>query len=201
MKRLFAFLAVILVIFPTAADETGPLTHSRYTKGQFLVASPKMGDPRFRETVIYMVRHDATGAFGLIINKTLGKGPLAAFLEGAGLDPGEADGTIPLFYGGPVKPEMGFVLHSPDFQGATTQSLIPGLAMTAGREVLQAMAKDRGPKQTMIVLGYSGWGPDQLEGEMARGDWITAPATAGLVFDDDTATKWQRARETGGISL
>lgn len=171
------------------------------TGGQLLVASPKMPDPRFAGTVIYMVDHNAEGALGLIINRPVGAGPLDKFLEGFGLEPPGGNEEILLHYGGPVEPDRLFVLHSSDWQSPRTLSIRGPLAVTAHPDVLAAMADGKGPRHSLAILGYAGWGPQQLEREIARDDWTTAPIDLELIFDDDAETKWERASAGAGITL
>ncbi len=183
-------------------SETKPRTGALpYVAGQLLIAAPTMPDPRFARTVIYMVDHSAHGAFGLVINRPLGAGPLDKLIKGFGIDPGQATGDVVMHYGGPVDSSGLFVLHSSDWKGPATPETSGPLAMTADTEVFKAIASGSGPKRRLIMVGYAGWGPGQLEQEMARKDWLTAPADPDLVFDDDIATKWERASAVAGITL
>ena len=193
---LFGILAAALLPVPAAAGEAGP-----YLAGRLLVATPKLGDPRFTETVIYMVRHNAEGALGLVVNRVLGSGPMDKFLEGFGLDTQGAKGTIRIHYGGPVSPGTAFVLHSSDYSGPGTTQVPDGLAMSTQLNVLKAMADGKGPKQNLFVLGYAGWGAGQLEGEIARDDWLSAPADDTLIFSDDPGGVWAKAMAKAGIVL
>jgi putative transcriptional regulator len=169
--------------------------------GQLLVATPEMGDPRFAKTVIYMIDHNAEGAMGLVINRAYGEGPLKVFLGSIGMDNGNAEGKIRLQYGGPVEPGRGVVLHSAEYAGPSTRRIGDQVAVSFGRDVLEALAEGRGPRQRMVFLGYAGWGPGQLERELARDDWLTAPAEEALIFSDDLDGMWKRAFRMAGISL
>ncbi|OGL64919.1 MAG: hypothetical protein A3J27_06575 [Candidatus Tectomicrobia bacterium RIFCSPLOWO2_12_FULL_69_37] len=155
-----------------------------------------MGDPRFRETVIFLVRHDASGAFGLIVNKPLGEMPLAELLRRfeAG---GKAEGgeKVLIHYGGPVQPELGFVLHTVEGGFTPQKPLAPGYGMSPFADMLRAMGQGRRPAKALFILGYAGWGPGQLEGELSRGGWETAPADEDILFGPDPGTKWERAME------
>lgn len=170
-------------------------------RGQLLVASPDITDPRFMRSVVYMVKHDETGAVGLIINKVFGTGPLREFLKGLGVDPVGAEGAIDLHYGGPVSPKAGFLLHTADYNGLGTRVVNKDIAMTTELDVMQAIAEGRGPRHSLFAMGYSGWGAGQLEGEIARGDWLFTPADEALIFDKDQKTKWDRASEKAGLKL
>ncbi|MGE5269532.1 MAG: YqgE/AlgH family protein [Thiohalocapsa sp.] len=191
----------------SAADKEPPVQPAA---GQLLVAAAAMQDPRFGHTVILLVRHDAKGAFGIIINRPVAERPLSELL-GAIRDndspdvapnapgtPGDGKaepvaGTIRVFFGGPVEPQRGFVIHSADYYRTGTLAAGDGLAMTATKDVLRDIAQHKGPAKYLLALGYTGWGPDQLEAEMARHDWFTAPAEPGLVFDAARETVWDKA--------
>ncbi len=191
-----AMAAFLLPVMAAAAGEAGP-----YLAGRLLVATPKLDDPRFQKTVIYMMRHNADGALGLVVNRSLGSGPLDKFLEGFGIDTEGAEGSIRIHYGGPVSPGTAFVLHSPDYHGPGTTQVPDGLSMTTQLDVLKTIAEGKGPRQSLFVLGYSGWGAGQLEGELARDDWLTAPADDSLVFSDDLDGVWDKAMAKAGIAL
>ena len=190
--RLFpatALLAVLLLWAPTAADP--PATQS--LAGQLLIASPDIGDPRFAHTVILMVKHDKDGALGIIINRPVGEKSIASLLEGPGEDGSGIEGTLRVFAGGPVQPELGFVVHSAEYRRDETIEVDEHVAMTASRQILRDIGHHRGPEKTLFALGYAGWGPGQLENELARHDWFTAPEEPKLTFDDDRANLWEDA--------
>jgi len=161
--------------------------------GQLLVAAPTMGDPRFAQTVVLMVRHDKDGAFGLVINRPIAERSLAVLGEIIGEKEPAADGSVRIFAGGPVQPEIGFVVHSGEYHGAGTIEIAGGLAMTSSRDVLRDIIRGSGPKQSLIAFGYAGWGPGQLEGELARRDWVVAPGEAKLIFEEDRNKVWDLA--------
>lgn len=194
--------AGVLLVPLLGLSETKPRTGTLpYVAGQLLIAAPTMPDPRFARTVIYMVDHTAHGAFGLVINRPLGAGPLDKLIKGFGIDPGQATGDVVLHYGGPVDSDGLFVLHSTDWRAPAAPVTLRPLAMTADPEIFRAIAAGTGPKRRLVLVGYAGWGPGQLEQEMARNDWLTAPADPDLVFDDDVSTKWDRASALAGITL
>ncbi len=169
--------------------------------GQLLVATPRMTDPRFSETVIYMIDHNATGAMGVVINRGLGEGQLKALLEAFGVETEKASGTVRLQYGGPVETGRGFVLHSTDYSGPSTKVVNGQIAISTGLDVLKAVGAGEGPREARFILGYAGWGPGQLESEMARNDWLTAPADSSLIFSDDLDAVWEEALASSGLSL
>jgi len=189
-------LAVLLLPAALAADaapDPAVPRDGRSLAGQLLVAAPGMADPRFRETVILMVQHGPEGALGLVINRPLEERPLAELLAAAGLPDDGVEGSIRIFRGGPVQPEVGFVLHSADYDGRGTLAIDGRLAMTANPQILRDIGRHQGPEKHLFALGYAGWAPGQLEAELARGDWQLAPADPQLVFDADRASLWDRA--------
>jgi len=162
-------------------------------KGQLLIATPAMRDPRFDHAVILMVRHDRDGAMGIVINRPLGEKPLAELLAAFGAKDTAAAGNVRIFLGGPVQLEAGFVVHSTDYRRPETIDVDARFAATSSREVLRDIANKAGPMKSLIAFGYAGWGPGQLEGELAHNVWYTAPADPGLVFDDDRDKVWEHA--------
>lgn len=186
---LIAVLATALAgLDDTATAQDGP----RLT-GQFLVATDRIRDPRFMRTVIYLVDHDEGGVMGLVINRPAGPVPAAHLLEAFGLDTDEVTGQIKVYYGGPVQPNRGFVLHTSDYSVHGTQVVRDGISVTAGRDILGPVARGKGPRQSLFTLGYAGWAPGQLEGEIRAGAWVTVPGDPALIFDADDSTKWERA--------
>jgi putative transcriptional regulator len=170
--------------------------------GQLLVATPDLEDPNFRQTVVYMIHHDEGGAMGLVLNRVLGSGPLDKVLEGLGIDPhGEHKVDIELHYGGPVEAGRIFMLHTPEYRVANTVVVSDLAALTVTPEILEDIAAGKGPKHTMLALGYAGWGPHQLEDELAAGAWLVVQPDEALLFDEKTDTKWQRAFDRRGIDL
>jgi len=176
-----------------ALPERSEVPEQTFVTGQLLVASPTMGDPRFVQTVILMVRHDRNGALGIVINRPLGDRPLAKLLEALGDKEAGVTGTVRIFAGGPVQPDIGFVLHSADYHRADTVDIDGHVAMTSSREILRDIGNQRGPNKSLIAFGYAGWAPGQLEGELAHGFWFTTPQDAKLVFDDDRDAVWDHA--------
>jgi putative transcriptional regulator len=196
----FLLLLSLLALLPLSArlDAALPkqgLTTSQETSlaGQLLVASPRMGDPRFERTVILLVKHDKKGALGITINRPLGVRPLAMVLENLGdtVLPGAA--TVRIFAGGPVQTEIGFVIHSADYDRQETLRITTDLAVTASPDVLRDMARGQGPKKVLVAFGYAGWSAGQLETELARDDWLVAAADPALVFDTPRERVWDAA--------
>ncbi len=169
--------------------------------GRLVVATENMGDPRFQNTVIYMVEHDAGGAMGLIVNVPFGVMPLARLFERLGLGAPEVAGEIEVYYGGPVESERGFLLHSAEVVMEGSILVGEGVAMTAETEMLHRIARGEGPERKLFAFGYSGWGPRQLESEFARDDWFVIPADPSLIFAVDPARSWERAAARRGLDL
>jgi len=183
------------------ADESSPPA-AEPSPGELLIASAAIQDPRFQHSVVLLLRHDATGAFGIIINHPIAERPLAEVLAAIGDKDGKGgadgqdaaiDGTIRVFLGGPVQPQLGFVVHSADYRRPETLVVGDRLAMTANKEVLRDIAHRQGPAKYLFAVGYAGWGAGQLEGEIARHDWFTAPAEPDLVFDAARDAVWDSA--------
>ena len=181
------------VIQPPAATDS--LT------GRLLVATPKIHDPRFMRTVIYVVQHDSTGAMGVVLNRPMVEVPLARLLVELGIESEGVGGTIRMHYGGPVERSRGFLLHTADYQAESTAVIRDGVALSGQPEVWRALAAGKGPRRSLFVLGYSGWGSGQLESEIRAGHWVVVPAEEDLVFDDDYDGKWPRAMARLKIDL
>jgi putative transcriptional regulator len=189
-RLLTLALLLSLVGAPTAAQQAPEPDKSASLAGQFLVATPTMGDPRFDHTVILIARHNKEGAFGLIINRPAAERPLSELLDALGDKGTAANGTVRLFAGGPVQPELGFVIHSPDYHSAQTLDVDGHVAVTMNRDILRDIGIGKGPQKSMIAFGYAGWAPGQLEGEIARRSWTTVPADGKLIFDEDREKLW-----------
>ncbi|WP_068108884.1 YqgE/AlgH family protein [Tropicimonas marinistellae] len=168
--------------------------------GKLLIAMPGMGDPRFDRSVIFMCAHSEDGAMGLIINQPAMDLALADLLEQLDIDASDADLPTQIHVGGPVEHGRGFVLHSGEYSLTdATLKVDDTFAMTATLEILEDMAHHRGPRQALLALGYSGWAPGQLEGEIAHNGWLTCDATSEIVFCRDNSQKWEMALATLGV--
>jgi putative transcriptional regulator len=191
-RLILAFPALALWVALQTPDRAlaAETTPRASLAGQFLIATPAMRDTVFDHAVILMVRHDQDGAFGIVINRPLGQRPMADLLGAADT---AASGNVQVFVGGPVRPNIGFVVHSTDYRRAETLDVDGRVAMTSSREVLRDIADKRGPAKALIAFGYAGWAPGQLESELARNAWYTAPEDPALVFDDDRDKVWEHA--------
>jgi putative transcriptional regulator len=170
------------------------------TDGQLLVANRQLADPNFARSVIYMIDHSEQGAMGLIVNRAVGTGTLKEVLGAVGIKTQKHD-KVTLYAGGPVEPNRGFLLHSPDYVGTSTQLMGKEIALSTGLDVMRAIAKGMGPKRSRFLLGYAGWGAGQLDREIGRGDWLIAPADSALIFSSEPDTVWEQALQRAGIAL
>ena len=200
MRRVVPLLAVVLVL-TAAADGRGEAPGHRSLTGRLLVATEALRDPRFARTVIYLVRHNEEGAFGLVINLPMGEVSFERALRPFGLDVPPGSGDVRVHYGGPVDDRRAFVLHTPDWKGEGTTVVDGGFAVTEDPRVLQAIARAAGPRRALFVLGHAGWAPGQLDAELATGAWGVAPADERLVFDEDPNQKWIEAMTRRLLSL
>jgi putative transcriptional regulator len=190
LRSLPAAAILAAALLAPAADDAPDIAS---LTGQLLIASPDIGDPRFAHTVILMVKHDKDGALGITINRPVGEQSIASLLEAAGEDVSGIEGTLRVFAGGPVQPELGFIVHSAEYRRDETIAVDGRVAMTASRQILRDIGHKRGPEKSLFALGYAGWGPGQLEHEIARHDWFTTPEEPKLIFDDDRANLWEGA--------
>jgi putative transcriptional regulator len=170
--------------------------------GQLLIAMPQMQDPRFARSVVYVCAHsEEAGAMGLVINKTIDALTLDELYAHLNIAPVRANRPQPVHFGGPVDPGRGFVLHSPDYREEATLDLTGDFAMTATIDILRAIGKGEGPRQSLLALGYAGWAPGQLDAEIQANGWLSAAADAALVFDEPDDAKWQHALKKIGVDL
>jgi len=162
---------------------------------------PGMPDPNFSTTVTLICEHNDDGALGIVINRplTLKLAGLFEQLQVDNADPRTADG--PVYSGGPVGTERGFVLHGPQWSYENTLPVSDDIQLTLSRDVIDAMASGKGPDKSLVALGYAGWQPGQLEYEMLANSWLNVPATPKLVFDTPYAKRWDSAARTLGIDI
>ena len=191
--RLLGALLALVALIDAAPPTVAPPPQPASLAGQFLIAAPNMGDPRFARTVILMVRHDRNGALGIIVNLSIEERPFASLLEMLGEKDAKVDGKVRIFAGGPVQPEIGFVVHSAEYARPETIAIDGHVAVTSSREVLHDIAKATGPRKFLVAFGYAGWAPGQLEGELDQRAWVTAPGDPQLIFDEERDKVWDLA--------
>jgi putative transcriptional regulator len=183
------------------------INSSPFLDGKLLIAMPGIGDPRFDRSVIFLCAHSADGAMGIVINKVAQNITFPDLLSRLDLLPPESRITLderlsqmPVQFGGPVETGRGFVLHTTDYYSAdTTLPISERVGLTATLDVLRAIAKGEGPRRSLLALGYSGWGPGQLENEIQRNGWLHCEADEELIFTIANEQKYQAALEKIGI--
>jgi len=167
----------------------------------FLIAMPAMDDPYFSKTLIYVAEHNDQGALGLIVNRPIDM-DLATLFERIDVPLESPDlGKLPVYFGGPVQTDRGFVLHRPVGNWQSTLAVTPEVGLTSSRDVLLAVGKEGLPSEVMVTLGYSGWGAGQLENELAQNAWLTVPANSHILFDLPFEERLPSAMETLGIDF
>ena len=172
-------------------------------QGQFLLAMPSMGDPRFLRSVVYMVAHDSEGAMGFIINKRaegLSLGDILKDMPETVAKTGLVN--LPVYVGGPGQNDRGFVLHTSDYektQNSLSQEL--PIALTQSADVLVDAAHGRGPEKMRLFLGYAGWGPGQIEGELQDNAWLVCDANIAEIFTSQSDDLYEKCLAAMGIDL
>lgn len=167
----------------------------------FLIAMPQLADPNFFHSVTYICEHNADGSMGLIINRPTEMTVADIFNHLAIETHDDASAKQPVYFGGPVQQERGFVLHTPSKNWNGTLFVSDDIAVTASSDILADMAHAKGPKKTLVALGYAGWGPGQLEEEIRQNSWLSAPATPEIIFDLPFDKRWAAAATLLGINL
>lgn len=168
--------------------------------GRLLIASPWIGDPRFERTLILLCKHSKRGAMGLVVNKPLDGLTLPEILDQMGIACTIQLDEYSVLNGGPVNRDRGFVLHSDDyFLEDSTHSVIPGVSLTATKEVLIAMGSENSPRQATLALGYASWTGGQLEGELEQNAWLLCDGDQDLIFDPQHDHKWRGALDRIGV--
>ena len=167
----------------------------------FLIAMPTLADPHFSHTVTYICEHNAEGAMGIIINRTLPV-TLGEVLGQMKINPSNSlDTNTHIHEGGPVKREHGFVIHSPVGAWENSLMITDDIALTTSLDILSAIAHAEGPARYLIALGYAGWGAGQLEQELAQNAWLSGPAEPAILFDVPLEQRWQAAASLLGVDL
>ena len=211
-KRILLFSFIILQIALFHHVFTLAKTPENYLKGKFynsvknnfLVATKKMKDNRFEKTVIVMLENDKDGAWGIVVNKPIGSIPLALLLDPSLSTSEEREElykvNILIFWGGPVEVKEIFVLHSSEYQSKTTKNY-GSISISQDYNILFDIAEKKGPEKSLVILGYSGWGSGQLEGEMERDHWILSELDLDIIFEKESIKKWLKAYENSFIRL
>lgn len=168
--------------------------------GKIIIAMPSMKDSRFQKTIIYMIEHNAKGAMGLVLNKQLGEVTLSDLFKQMNVDIKGLDNNMPVYFGGPVETERGFILHSTDQLYTQSKSVPGGYALTATTDILKSIATGTGPKKMVFALGYAGWSAGQLDQEIMQNAWLHVEADDRLVFCGQQEKAWTMALNKIGIA-
>ena len=209
-KIILLFLIITVALFNNVIGSAeGPKNYLKgkfysSVKNHFLIATEKMTDNRFSKTVIVMLESDENGAWGLAINKRLGTMPIALLIDPS-LNTSEERKelfklNVPIFWGGPVDSKEIFVLHSNEYKSESTIKY-QNISISQDYEILLDIAKNKGPKKSLVILGYSGWGKGQLEGEMERDHWILSDIDLNIIFDTESKKKWDKAIKKSFIKI
>jgi len=178
------------------------MAESGYLTNQFLIAMPTLLDPNFFHSVAYICEHNQNGAMAIIINQPVDL-TVGELMEQMDEHPSqESIGIKPVFRGGPVDVERGFVLHQTS--GESWESSLPvteHISLTSSNDIITAMAKGDGPEKSLVALGYSGWGAGQLEAEIRHNAWLNVPATSQILFDTEVPDRWEAAAKLIGIDI
>ena len=209
-KRILLFFVIIISLFyNNITSAEGPKNYLKgkfysSVKDHFLIATEKMTDSRFKETVIVMLESDKNGAWGLVINKRLGTMPMALLIDPSLNTSEEREQlykvNVPVFWGGPVDIKKVFILHSIEYKSDTTKNY-GNFSISQDYNVLFDIAKNKGPEKSLIIFGYSGWGDGQLEGEMEREHWILSDIDLDIIFNKESNTKWNKAYKNSFIKI
>jgi len=213
MKKRILLLSIYIIIISLLNNDSISANSSKnYLKGKFynsvkdhfLIATERMTDNRFSKTVIVMLKSDEEGAWGLVINKRLGMMPIALLIDPSLNTSKDREElykiNVPVFWGGPVDVKEIFILHSSEYESKTTKKF-GNISISQDYNILFDIAKNIGPKKSLIILGYSGWGSGQLEGEMERDHWILSDINLEIIFDEESNTKWSKAYKNSFIKL
>jgi putative transcriptional regulator len=167
----------------------------------FLIAMPNLGDPNFFRTVTLICEHNSEGAMGIVINRPVDLSLLDILKQMDIPASGTKNLEMPVYLGGPVQSNRGFVLHEPVGDWDSTLKVTDRLAVSTSRDILVAIAENKGPRRYLIALGYAGWGAGQLEQEIAQNSWLSGPATREILFHTPLEARWHAAAGLLGIDL
>ncbi|MES9818310.1 MAG: YqgE/AlgH family protein [Candidatus Thiodiazotropha sp.] len=167
----------------------------------FLIAMPRLEDPNFFHTVTYICEHTTDGAMGIVINRPMDL-HLADIFEQLEIRISTNDiAEQPVYIGGPVQSDRGFVLHESSTEWASTLKVTTDISVTTSLDILEAIAAGKGPEHNLAALGYAGWGAGQLESELAQNAWLSGPAESDIIFNRASDERWQAAADLLGVDL
>jgi len=180
------------------------MAHTTGLRNQFLLSMPHLEDPNFAHTVTYICDHSEYGAMGLVINRNAGL-PIEELLSHLDLRAQDPDSCRqPVYAGGPVHEDRGFVLHSSDGTPGLwlcSHEVTPDISLTTSLDILEAIAQGNGPSAFLVALGYAGWGPGQLEAELSENLWLSCPSNFDILFRMLAEDRLQAAASVLGINL
>ena len=169
--------------------------------GNFLIAMPAMADPYFAKSLTYICEHNEHGALGVVINRPIDMTLQTLFDQVGIMLENPRVGDLPLYFGGPVQTDRGFVLHQPVGAWSSTLAVGDDIGLTTSRDILEAMGRGEGPERFLITLGYAGWAPGQLEHELAQNAWLNVGADAKVIFDPPWEERLATAMTMLGVDL
>jgi putative transcriptional regulator len=165
----------------------------------FLIAMPSMADPYFSKTLTYICEHNDQGALGLVVNRPIDM-TLKALFERLSLQmQSRRSADAPIYFGGPVQTDRGFVLHAPTGEWESTLRVRDLIGLTTSKDILEAVGRGEGPERILVTLGYAGWSPGQLEHELSQNAWLTVEARDGIIFDTPSEERLAAAMELLGL--
>jgi len=167
--------------------------------GQIIVSMPSLQDERFFKTVIYICAHSSDGSMGIIINKKIDYDLYPDLLQLLGINKPLKNKRLFIRYGGPLESGRGFVLHSDEIVQKESLNICGGIALTSTSDFFDNLRKGEGPKKSILALGYSGWGPGQLENEIMQNSWMPHNVEASFLFDGEVSKKWDNAYKLMGV--
>jgi putative transcriptional regulator len=177
------------------------MNQATYLNNQFIIAMPNLADPNFFHTVAYLCQHNEEGALGIVINRfaEMKLGEIFKQMNIRATSAGAEE--TPVFAGGPVQQERGFVLHTTGEDWDATMVVSESISLTTSRDVIEAIAVGEGPDQYLVALGYAGWGEGQLEQEILANAWLNTPYSKNVLFDTPINMRWQAAAGQIGIDI
>jgi putative transcriptional regulator len=177
------------------------MSKATYLNNQFIIAMPALTDPTFFHTVTYLCQHNAEGALGIVINR-LANMKLGEIFKQMNISAtSESAANMPVFTGGPVQQQRGFVLHTNGGNWDMSMAVSDSISLTTSRDVIEAIATGKGPEQYLVALGYAGWSEGQLEKEMLENTWLNTPFGKQVLFDTSINMRWTAAAGQIGIDI
>jgi len=177
------------------------MNQPHYLNNQFIIAMPSLADPTFSHTVTFLCQHNQEGALGIVINKptSMKLGDIFDQMNITVTSPTAS--SAPLFAGGPVQQDRGFVLHTPSGEWNASMAISDSISLTTSRDILEAIAIDQGPEHFLVALGYAGWSEGQLEKEIKENAWLNTPYGQKILFDTPINLRWNAAANQIGIDI